>query len=334
MLYRNELMNENYSHNNLLVSYFSGSATETEKQELFSWIQQSHENERYYFAIKELFEAGKWENLKKDANTPELWRKLVTKVDQPLGKKYTRQYLTILKYAAVFIFGVFTFWLAQTLVTNGGNVFKHQVVTGIGERTQIILPDGTKVWVNSCSSISYLSDYGKENRDVYLNGEAYFEVVKNTSSPFVVNASGFKVKALGTSFNVSAYGDDNEIAAVLLEGSVSFGNEEYKPEVIKPGEKISFNKSSHKMIVNQVNPEIYSAWSKGENQFEYLTLEEIVKRLQRSYNVTIVIDKEKIKDMHFSGTFRNYENLEQIIKVISLNTGLKYKMLKDTVYLK
>jgi ferric-dicitrate binding protein FerR (iron transport regulator) len=160
-------------------------------------------------------------------------------------------------------------------------------------------------------------------------------VAKNKALPFIVHASGIQVKALGTEFNVTAYDNDNELSAVLLEGSVSFRSVKTgKAEIIKPGQKITYLKKSQETSIENVNAENYVAWSKGETRFEHLTMEEITKRLQRNHHVTFVIQNERIKKMHFTGTFRNYESLDQILKVINTNTNLSFKIVRDTVYLK
>lgn len=330
-------MGESLNNIERITSVLQGEATEQEKHELFSWMQSSKENEKVFFDLKELYEAGNWPTLKHEALTPQLWTKLKDRIDnQPqIEVKKSQRLLSFIKYAAIFCIGIFSFWFINKFYKKAENNLKVQVVTGIGERTQVKLPDGTRVWVNSCSSLTYFSDFGKANRNVFLKGEAYFEVFKNKSLPFIVHSSGFHIRALGTAFNVSSYPEDDEVSAVLLEGSICFQNKKSgESKKILPGQMIFYSKSNASTKIVNVNPEIYSAWSKGETQFEHLKLEEIIKRLQRTYNLTIILKNEKMKDLYFSGTFRNYESFERILKVICLNTRLTYKIDKDTVYLK
>ncbi len=332
-------MGESLNNIELITSVLQGDASEQEKQELYAWMQLSKENEEIFFGLKELYEAGKWETFKSEANTPQLWNQLKERIENTpeieLEAENPNPYLQFLKYAAIFCIGIFSFWLVGKFSKKTDENLKVQVVTGIGERSQVLLPDGTRVWVNSCSSFTYFSNYGKENRNVFLKGEAYFEVHKDKSMPFIVHSSGFHIRALGTSFNVSAYTDDDEVSAVLLEGSICFENKSSgESKGILPGQKIAYSKTTACTRVLNVNPEVYSAWSKGETQFEHLKLEEIIKRLQRTYNLTIILKNEKMKELYFSGTFRNYESFERILKVICVNTSLNYKIVKDTVYLK
>lgn len=323
---------------NLIIRCLGKTATEEEKKELLSWINQNEENERFYFMFKDLFDAGNWDKLKQEAETRRLWKELSFKIlEKPAVaiKPKSQWYLGILKYAAVFIIGVMSILVFKHEDKPLSVISKNQVVTGIGERTQLVLPDGTRVWVNSCSSVSYNTDYGNGSRNIYLTGEALFKVSKNSKLPFIVHSDDVKIKALGTTFNVSAYSNDNELSAVLIEGSISFEKMGFKdPTVIKPGEKVALNKSKNEVKIEKVKPELYAAWSTGETRFEHLQLSEIIKRLERTYNIHIVLENERIQEMYFTGAFKNYESLDQILKVISLNTQLTYKTIKDTIYLK
>lgn len=327
-------MDEQNLNTELITKCLSKTATEAEKQELWNWICLSRENEDFYFRMKDLYEAGNWKSLKIEAQTPRSWEQLKDKIQneqKETAPKYIRL-LQVLKYAAVLIIGVVI--SAMFFQKNTNTDLTNNIVTGIGERTQVVLPDGTRIWVNSCSSVSYSYDYGTNSRNVYLKGEAYFQVAKNKELPFIVHSSGMRIQALGTSFNVSAYDNDGELSAVLLEGSISFKQSDGNEEVLTPGQKLTFSKASQKTAIEQVNAEAYVAWSHGETRFEHLKMEEITKRLQRIYHVTFVLDNEKIKNMHFTGTFRNYESLDQILKVINTNTNLDIKVVRDTVYMK
>lgn len=330
-------MDEKNLNIELIAKCLATTASDTEKQELLNWMSQNRENEAFYFSMKDLYEAGNWEKLKAEAGTSQNWIKLKEKIseDKKNDKKRPVRYLAVLRYAAVLAIGVFISALFIKNESKPGTELKNQVVTGIGERTQMVLPDGTKIWVNSCSSVSYSFNYGTKTRDIYLKGEAYFKVTKNPELPFIVHTQGFKVTALGTSFNVTAYDNDNEVSAVLLEGSISFEKMKTgEAELIKPGEKIYYTKNTDETKVVRVDAQSYVAWSNGETRFEHLEMEEITKRLQRAYHVTFVLENEKIRDMHFTGTFRNYESLDQILKVISTNTNLNCKLVRDTVFMK
>lgn len=329
-------MDEKNLNTELIIKCLSNSANSSEKEELLKWISASKENEAFYCSLKDLFEAGDWEKRNTEARTSQNWQNMLNtiSVEAETEPKKTFRLLTLLKYAAVLAVGV----LITSVIYNHSKPnleLKNQVVTGIGERTQMILPDGTLIWVNACSSVSYTYNYGTKARDIYLKGEAYFKVAKNPEIPFVVHAQGHKVTALGTAFNVSAYESDSDISAVLLEGSIKFEKARTgETQIIKPGEKVYYDKNNNQTKVEKVNPSVYVAWSNGETRFEHLKMEEITKRLQRAYHVTFILENEKIRNMRFTGTFRNYESLEQILKVLSTNANLNCKLVRDTVFLK
>ncbi len=327
-------------NNDLIIKYISGEATESEKQQLLFWINANKENEDYFFSIKELYELGEWNKLRKESQTNKEWDKLYNSIhDQKIHSK-NKIILTVLKYAAVLLIGIIpTYWL---LTQNNKKALQqsdvHQITkveTGKGERTKIILPDGTKVWINACSSLSYNKNYGGRFRIVHLKGEAYFEVAKNAKKPFIVNTMGYNIKAHGTSFDVSAYKEDNNVSAILVEGSISFRNEKSNDQqYIKPGQKIMYSKLRNKVEVENVDTITYTTWRIGEYRFDNLTFGEIAKRLERIYNVNFVFLSGSTKNIPFTGTFFSYEPLDQVLNVIKINTSMKFWREKSTIYIK
>jgi len=334
--------NTENSYFELIISYLSGKTTEEDAQRLFFWINSAKENEQLYFTLKDLYEASSWKMIKNEANTNEEWKKLFEKIQQ---KKQIRRVnysfvKIMMRYAAVFLFGGILTYLFTLNTPKNIFVSKNEsspltrIITGKGERTQIVLPDGTKVWVNACSSLSYNSNYGNKYRIVHLKGEAFFEVKKDVQRPFIVNSMGFNIKAHGTSFDVSAYKDDKSVSAVLVEGSISFRQDNTTNQtLIKPGQKIAYSQTENNIRIKNVNTDSYTAWRVGEYRFEQLTFEEVAKRMERIYNINFVFKNQNTKKIPFTGTFFSYESLDKILNVININTSIRFVKDKGTVFI-
>jgi ferric-dicitrate binding protein FerR (iron transport regulator) len=302
----------------LISRCLSGTASEQDRQLLLGWIHMKRENERIYFTIKDLYDAGSWDMLRNEANTEQEWYLLKDKIKNKPNVRtqiIRFSYQRLLKYAAILLLGVFSAIVVQKIINSSREqrsmIAINTIITGKGERTQVILPDGTKVWLNVCSSISYNRQYGIGERHVVLIGEGFFKVTKNPGIPFIVKANGYDVKALGTTFNVSAYMDDYQVSVVLVEGSISFGSEQSDHrDVIKPGQRISYTASLNKVTIENVDANSYTVWRQGEYRFEHLNFEEIARRLGRIYNVTFVFQNQKMKDIPFTGTFERHESIK------------------------
>ena len=210
---------------------------------------------------------------------------------------------------------------------------QHFVVSAdCGQRSHVLLPDGTEVWLNSHTQLSYTTDYGKKERRVDLEGEAYFEVAKDKEHRFVVRAGGMDVEALGTTFNVKAYKEDKTLTTTLLEGKVrtTIGQKE---AILYPDQQVEYNKEKGTLQVSRPENAVYaSMWRHGELAFSGETLEEIASLFQRLYNVEVRFDSDKIKQYRFSGVIKN-NSLENVIELISLTAPIEYVVKKDTIVL-
>lgn len=205
----------------------------------------------------------------------------------------------------------------------------------LGMKSSIILPDGSKVTLNAGSTLSYPSAFTGQERKVDIKGEGYFEVTHDTGHPFIVKTNDIRVKVLGTKFNVKAYDDEDNIEVTLTEGSVSVGTEYTKSFLkIQPGQQVRFDKSQKDLVKRDVNLNNYTAWKDGKFYFNGVTFGHIARQLERKFNVHIMTDSEKLKNTVFTGDFVRGENLEQILRVITLDQRIKYQIEGDQVYIK
>jgi ferric-dicitrate binding protein FerR (iron transport regulator) len=332
-------MNEKNIHI-IIVKYLTKAASSEEENELLAWLSQTEDNRCLFRSMKDAFDLGQFERLVKSSNTAEEWKKLLRRIKQPAAKQ-TKQlhaispFRKIMRYAAVFVFGLLCMKALDAVFTEKPveTEFITTLETGKGERSKLTLPDSTVVWLNACSYVSYGQDFGKQTRKVNLHGEAYFDVRKDASKPFLVCSDNFTYRVTGTSFNLYSFDNDNIESIVLVEGAVSVESGSFRAE-IKPGELLEFDKTTRKIRRHRINTALYTGWRFGELMFDRMTFEELAKRLERNFNVTFVFENNRVKKESFGGTFRHYDSLETILKVIKTSTPFKYRIEKDTVYIK
>lgn len=202
-----------------------------------------------------------------------------------------------------------------------------------GKIYRLILSDGTEVHLNAGTSIKYPIKFIEgRHREVFLNGEAYFNVAEDKKHPFIVNTNTISVRALGTQFNVSSYKEDLSINTILVSGSVSVyqSDENYSFNdslILKPNQKADWNKADEVMSVNFVDPSIYVGWIDGRIRFHKMKFKNIIKKLERNYNVTINNKNTRLDEEIFTATF-DVESIEQIFESFSRsrNYNINYRI--------
>ncbi|MDX9882378.1 MAG: FecR family protein [Prolixibacteraceae bacterium] len=199
-----------------------------------------------------------------------------------------------------------------------------------GQITSLTLFDGTTVWLNSETTIRYSSGFNKKQREVFIEGEAYFEVSHNDKLPFVVNLKNSKVKVHGTTFNVKAYPSDNFIETVLEEGNVEFiaNNQSV---FLKPNEKITFSSEENILKREQTNAEIASAWKKGKYYYSGEKLAAIIQQMQRWYDTEFIFNENELSELTFTGVINREKSIEYNLKIIELTNKIKFESKNDAI---
>jgi transmembrane sensor len=240
--------------------------------------------------------------------------------------------------------------LIPILIT-GGLIYSHKVrkieaiihekatseiYAPLGSRVSFTLPDGTVGVLNSGSSLSYTLPF-TNNRKVNLKGEAWFEVYHDSENPFELNAGNSIVKVLGTSFNINAYPEENYVEIVLREGRVEFKDTlSNKTVEINPSERLMFRDG--KVTKENTDPEKYYSWTSGMLVFKGDPMIEVVRRIERWYNVSIILADKELEKYSFRATFQD-DSVEDVMKFLSMTTPIKYKitprkLLPDNTYTK
>ena len=205
-----------------------------------------------------------------------------------------------------------------------------------GKRFKIQLSDGTSVHLNSGTSIKYPVQFIKgKKRKVFLNGEAFFDVKKDKEHPFIVNINNMNVRVLGTKFNVSSYPEDANVNTVLVEGSVGIYKKEdlYNPEtaaILKPGYKGTWNKNDRKININKADIEMYTSWINGRILFRHTTFNNIIKKLERHYNIKISNNNIELGKQYFAASF-DEETIDQVLKTFNETYSFKYTIINNQI---
>ena len=210
------------------------------------------------------------------------------------------------------------------------------VVTQLGERSQVVLPDGTKVWLNSSSSVEYVAPFFSRQRRVKMEGEAYFEVENDRRAPFVVSTNGLDIEVLGTRFNIRNDDNEHRVTTVLLEGAVkayASGREQASVR-LHPAQQLVFDTRTHAMrLTDCPSAERSINWIDGRFCFEHDTFGEIVAELKRYYNVDIRFMDNRLRDMRFSGNFRVEDGIYHIMSVLQLTYKFNYRIAGNDIEL-
>jgi ferric-dicitrate binding protein FerR (iron transport regulator) len=359
--------------NSEIARFLKGELTFSEEQLLQQWLSSDPANEQYFAEMRDIwlrsvtFESVGLETDKKWKLMNEKFNQLDAETSRenihPAKSFSIRRIATVasLFLLAMGIGGVISRYLLPSAGQNADEVC--EMITPLGAKSQIILPDGTNVWLNAGSRLTYKKSFNSKDRLVSLQGEAFFHVKTNKNKPFIVKTSRMNVKALGTSFNVKAYPEDKIVTATLVEGSIQVDGKQAnsKPFVVtlKPKETISLseqaleiNKKEKEMqpvqtsevatekkkqiaagvsIDANVNTIRYTSWKDAKWQVEAENLDNLSVLLGRRFNVVIHKESPSLSEYRFTGTLQN-ETLEQVLEILKLTTPLKYKIGKGEVW--
>lgn len=203
----------------------------------------------------------------------------------------------------------------------------NKLTTPVGGEYSLVLSDGTKVFLNADSELKYPVEFSDGKRIVDLKGEAYFEVHKDSLRPFIVRINGAEVTVLGTSFNVNTYGDDGQIYTTLVNGSVRVSSMKNKQEeILKPGMQSVMNVQSGLLTVRKVDVEPYVAWREGRFVFRAMTLDLIMRQLQRWYDFEVFYQNSELKDYEFRGVIKRDMDLDKVLSVIKATTNVDFEV--------
>ncbi|HOU96847.1 MAG TPA: FecR family protein [Bacteroidales bacterium] len=358
----------------LLVKYLTGNASEDECAEAKEWINKSDENRKYFEHLKFVYIAAKGADMAEMSDIDTSWervkarhyRNAVEKANIKSKKELRSFVIKITSYAALI-----TLLISLTIIFQ--NYFRYKKVVAssevwntveapYGSRVRLTLADGSKVWLNAGSNLKYQSSFGQINRKVVLEGEAYFDVVKDSSLQFVVNTKYLDVKVYGTEFNVKAYSDEDIVETTLVNGSIELegrllaraGKRSVKLEpnqtaIFYVKERLSEDTDNNTILKEKhlednkvievtknleikpdVNTIIYTSWKDPVWYIESESLESLAEKFERRYNIKFEFKDENLKNYRFTGKLKD-ETLEQVLLLMKLSAPIEYQIENNKV---
>ncbi len=249
---------------------------------------------------------------------------------------FKRTISTIQKYAAILLFPLFVYasWVSYQYFFAPEDYFT--LSTNKGEQTNIILPDGSSAWLNVDTRITYNTSYGNKDREITVNGEAFFHVKKDAAKPFIVHVQNMEVKALGTVFNVKGYEDDVTVQTSLFEGKVDVKINHSKGlerQLLTPGQSLVFNKETDHVHMKKFNQETVGAWKDKQLIFENTPFNEVIRNTERWFNVDIIYLEDQFEHDYLTLRLKKGESLERLFEIIDETIGISYKIENNKITL-
>lgn len=318
-------MDQKQTMKNKILSYFRGNLNVDEEFELLQWIKEDSGNKKYFLEFKNRLNPDQVHHDLLSGSYSELRSKLFINEQFKFSqsRKTRKLYVQISKIAAILLLvlslGFSLGWLIMDHQQK--EVVWFEANAPRGEKTRLTLPDGSKVWLNSESTLSFPNDFLEGNREVKLTGEAYFEVEKMHGLPFIVKTEAYDVRVLGTKFNVTAYKDFNRTVTSLIEGHVQILKGQQTVD-LKPGQMLTYQ--NKRFLVKETNTIRASSWKDDKFDFDHVTFKELMIRLERWYDVDIKMDDPSLNDIVFSGVFKNEETIWQVLNSIQVTLPIKY----------
>ena len=300
----------------ILQKYISGQATEREKQMVTEWIQQSDAHMREYLCLRKLHNIAIWQMkpvLEETAKKQISWRTI---------------YIEVTKVAAIIALVLMaTYWFDKSEPATSESL--QSIYVPAGQRAELMLADGTKVWLNAQSTLTFPGNFDGDVRNVKLDGEGYFVVARNEKQPFIVETEKCNVRVLGTEFNVMAYATDSIWKAALLQGSIEIFSSG-SMETLKLEHNTVASLNDNKLIKSSIADMDYFLWRKGLLCFNKTTLRDMIEKLKLCYGVDIIVNNTQILDNRYTGKFRTSDGVEHVLKVLKLNNKFTYVKNEET----
>ncbi len=311
----------------ILYKYIKGTLTEEEKTALLAWLKESSENERILFEAEAVWKARRWTNREQvEAGTAVSLANLNKRIDT-FERKATRVRLwkwTSVVAAVLVCLVVSTIFLVRQqepdLITEV-NAENADIVR------RITLPDGTQVWLAAETRLSYPESFDANERRVSLDGEAFFDVIKDPDCPFVVHTEHQDIRVLGTSFSINTRAGERYTETLLMHGSVQLEADAAPLAVLRPGQQALYSPVDGTIEINEVDVNSLTSWRFGLVSLTHVSIEEIVAHLEKTYEISIAMDTTGISNKKYNFSFKRDKGAATALEQLSYVTGKTARIL-------
>lgn len=314
-----------------LYKYFEGIASPEEEEAVYRWLDASSENEEELLKEREFFDAMIFAG---SADERTEGKKLALNVNKgPFIRPWMREVLKVAAVVAVTVACGLYFYVSEKKELLAA---MNTITVPAGQRVNLTLSDGTTVWLNARSEMVYPAVFSGAKREVKLDGEGYFEVKHDKESPFVVHTRKCDIEVLGTKFNVEAYSDSEEFSTSLMEGSVKVtDNSAVSASVLlKPDQEVHLKDG--RLLVSSIDDYDHFRWRDGLVCFDNIAFHELMKRFEKCYGISIVVENKNLEGYSCSGKFRISDGLDNALRILQRNAKYTFERNEDNsiVYIK
>ena len=322
----------------LIAKYLAKEISEADEKTLMEWVKRDPANQISFDEMKMIWEEAIPESIDFSDEQNDIWKNIDNLIEeetvqiektQPIVKKLPFYRLRNIAAAVALLVGIGLWWL-NTGESETGRLVAYET---INETKDISLPDGSHISLNAHSRLSYHSDF--KVRDVDLVGEAFFEIARDTLHPFSIHSNGTLTQVLGTSFNIRAYPDEEEVEVAVVTGKVAFSKEKTEKAdkvILLPGNKAILKKKVAKIVKTETAPNEL-AWTTKELIFDDSNMGNVLKTLKRYYHLDIDLENKAIENCHFTGHFKN-ASVDEVLKALSFALDLKSEKLDQKLVFK
>lgn len=325
-------MNNNISE--IVMHLLQGKQTEEEMHQFVQWFRHTQENKVLFFQLKHLYECRKGGLKPDEKETAESWERLWSKLS-----KHNKPYRRFTTYAAVAAVALLLIFSAVYLFRYDQAVEWKEVRTAARSLPQtILLPDGSSVQMNASSYLRYPEKFSNKSREVYLDGEAFFDIIGDKRRSFIVHTDHQAINVLGTQFNVQGYSSDSYAVTTLVTGEINLElfnceNERIKEMAMQPNDQLFVDKATGEITLSKVDTRDATSWLNGVYTFRDTRLIDITRRLEKVFGITILISDGAYRNERYNGKFFSNQSIEEIVEILNFKDEFLPRFNNDTLIL-